>query len=243
MTVIRSYPTPKGGRVKMAIREDTIDEPVINSTAMHDEYDTRDFDLQPGDLFLDVGAYVGSVGCAVAADFPLARVVMVEAVPENAAVIRQSVVENGWFDGRVTVYNAAATSERGASSVFYGAPSDASEFMQTNRFVGGLLGLRDQADRTADVPNISLSDIVADYGPVAVLKIDCEGCEYAFLDDPVIDQVAYIIGEHHRSFERLLPLLEPTHEVTLVSTNPDASDFGIFTAHRKADWLMRTVKP
>jgi FkbM family methyltransferase len=231
MIVTKSYPTPRGNTVQLDIRLDTVDEPMVYGSIVEDEYGIKDMNLQPGDFFLDVGAYIGSVGLAVAADYPETMVMMVEAVPENVDSINRSVMANGWSTFRVFALNRAATSALGVSEVFYGSPTNGSSHQFTNRYVGGLEGWRKDFDRHALVPNISLSVIVAEHGPIAVMKIDCEGCEYSFLDDDAITQVDRIIGEFHGGFEPLEATLW-THKVTLISTNPDDANFGIFSAVR-----------
>jgi FkbM family methyltransferase len=228
-TLVRSYRTPKGGWVKMAMRLETADEPVISSTSQHDEYGVAGFDLKPGELMLDVGAYIGSVGLAVAADYPETRVVMVEVVPENVAVIRESIAANGW-DGRVTVHHAAAACEAGESTIRYGVKGRASQFRRYNRYVGGLLALGSDGPLTATVQNLSLTDLTDTYGDVAWLKIDCEGCEYSFLRDPAIWRVDNIIGEYHRGEGGITDLLAATH---LLAFRAENGHVGIFEASRR----------
>lgn len=226
-TVVRDYRTPKGNIVQMAMRPDTADEPVISSTSIADEYGVKDFDLQPGELFLDIGAYIGSVGMAVAADFPEAKVVMVEAVPENVAVISQSIAVNGWSD-RVWVYNSAAAAKSGHTIIKYGAGEGDSSYQKDNRFVGNLGALNETHD--LKVGNITLSQIVKLHGMPAIIKIDCEGCEYAFLSDKSVAGVRYIVGEwHHGGWEKILSLLGRTHNVKV----DDDPVVGLFWATRR----------
>lgn len=227
MTEVRTYPTPKGGFVRMAMRPDLVDEPVIASTAFHDEYGVAEMALKDDALMVDVGAYVGSVGLAVAADYPTVRVVMIEAIPENVEVIRESIIANGW-QGRVMAYNAAADSDAGFTAIRYGVKDEATDFQRSNQFIGNLLAL--DAPLVARVPNMSLSDITGIYGDVAWLKIDCEGCEYGFLMDPQIWRVANIVGEYHRGQEALSDLLSDTHDLAFT---PENDHVGIFRASRR----------
>jgi FkbM family methyltransferase len=227
VTVIRDYPTPKGGTVRMALRPDTADEPVISATSIADEYGVADFDLRPGELFLDVGAYIGSVGLAVAKDFPEAKVVMIEAVPENVAVISESIAHNGWRE-RVFVYHAAAAKRAGVTTIMYGAGVEDSSYQKDNRYVGNLGALNET--HAVRVTNMTLGNVIEAHGPVSVLKIDCEGCEYAFLDSPHVASVRHLVGEwHHGGRDRIMALLGPTHDVTI----DDDPIVGLFWAKRR----------
>jgi len=227
-TVTKSYRTPKGNSVTLAYRLDTADEPVIYGSIVEDEYGTAAFDLRAGDLFVDVGAYIGTVGLAVAADYPSVRVVMVEAVPENVVVISESIHINGLGD-RVWVHPNAASNVPGVTTIPYGDDGGGESYHRDNRFVGGLRALH--PDIFLDVQNITLRDIVNLYGDVAMLKIDCEGCEYAFLDSPVISQVSRIVGEQHNNGQKkLLALLGSTHTVTF---QPESEMVGLFWATRR----------
>ena len=63
---------------------------------------------------------------------------------------------------------------------------------------------------------------------VAFLKIDCEGCEWQFLDSPDIDRVDHIVGEYHiGDLVRLMGLLGGTH---IVETWNEEGGFGMFRA-------------
>lgn len=228
MTVIKQYPTPGGNTVLMAYRTDTADEPVISGTSIGDEYGVANLALEPGDLVVDIGAYIGSVAFAVAADFPEVRVVMVEAIPENCEVIKESVAANGWGD-RMFVYNSSASHKKGQTDVGYGAGEEDSSYQKDNRFVGGLKSLN-YAQHVV-LNNLSLSWIVKKHGEVAWLKIDCEGCEYDFLDDPAVKRVKVFAGEwHDGGRDTILKMLGATHDVTFDTDHPIV---GLFTATRR----------
>jgi hypothetical protein len=78
-------------------------------------------------------------------------------------------------------------------------------------------------------PAVSLDSLLAKYGidRVALLKIDCEGCEYQFLDTPAVARVDRILGEFHRRPEGIMALLAATHDVTI---RLDRGGVGIFDA-------------
>jgi FkbM family methyltransferase len=227
-TTLKRYPTPGGHTVLMAYRTDTADEPVISGTSIADEYGVANLKLEPGDVVVDIGAYIGSVAFAVAADFPEVRVVMVEAIPENCEVIKESIEANGWGD-RMFVYNASASHKKGQTDVGYGAGPEDNNYQKDNRFVGGLKSLN--YSQTATLPNLSLTAIVKQYGEVAWLKIDCEGCEYDFLDDPAVKRVKAFAGEwHDGGMDDIIRMLGKTHDVTFTNVE---NVVGLFEAKRR----------
>lgn len=211
--------TPAGHSVVMYYRDDTSDWNTVASILTSDEY------AMPRGLsgvILDVGSHIGAFAIGAAKDNPEATVIAVEALPENAELIQANSRIN---DARVTVYNASAG---GDGRVRYG--STISDFERQHYFIGGGIWQDDPAAKIIAVDVLTLSDIVEKHGPIAFMKIDCEGCEWAFLSDPAIAQVHMIVGEHHPRHgmgpARLRELLEPTHTVTL----DDALDFGPFRA-------------
>ena len=225
--ILKAYPTPRGGEVLMAHRPDTADEPVIVSTSMHDEYGLAALSFQTGDLALDIGAYVGSVSLALATDWPELRVVMVEAVAENVEVIEASIQANS-LESRVVVIHAAA-GDGNPQPIKYAALDNVEDgtFMFTNRYVGDLEVAK--GPNSVIIPGVSLTDLVMEYGSAAYMKIDCEGCEYPFLDSPAVGNVARITGEYHRGTAGIVERLLRTHRVEF---RPENESVGLFDAWR-----------
>lgn len=222
--MIRSggWVTPGGRTVTMEYRDDTSDWNTISAILTHDEY------TMPRGLsgtILDIGAHVGAFAVGAAMDNPAAVVVAVEALPENADLAQRNSDLN--HAGVIVLQRAAGVNGR----VRYGA-SD-TEFNAGHRFIGGGVWQEDSSATVIDVPTVRLWELVMDYGPVTFLKIDCEGCEWSFLEDAALGEVAEIAGEYHprggMGPARLRELLEPTHVVTL----DDTLDFGNFRAVRR----------
>jgi FkbM family methyltransferase len=116
--------------------------------------------LRPGDLFVDVGANVGTY-TILAADLG-ASVVAVEAAPDAAALLRENVALNGFEDVRVV--EAAAGASNGLV-----------------RFTEGFDDLnRIDPDGTAEVEQVTLDSLIGDQ-QVAGLKVDVEGFELEIL--------------------------------------------------------------
>lgn len=176
-----TFRLPHGGSVQMHTRPGTNDHNVCYSILTEDEYRIDELKPMTG-LALDVGAHIGAATVALCALNPELRVVAVEALPANVELLRLNTAP---YAERVTIIEAAA----GTNPVVRWDGKD-----RTHRFIGNQFGT---GGRAYSGDTVSLSQIVDEYGPVRFLKIDCEGCEDTFLNDPAIDQVEWVAGEFH----------------------------------------------
>ena len=224
-----AFETPGGNWVRMLVRDDTSDWNTCNAiTKVGDEYH-----LPKGQTgwAVDVGAHIGAWTVALLTDNPGMRCLAIEALPENVELINGNLALNGLTD-RAMVVNAAASVDDEPVVVHYSTDPH-------HRFIGSGGG----SGEAITLPTITLTDIIhgLDRGlnvlgvdRVALLKIDCEGCEYPFLTSPDIERVDRIEGEVHFGSAQLRRILEPTHDVVFPAfdANPD---FGPFTATRRVD--------
>jgi FkbM family methyltransferase len=227
----QTFTTPNGNAMTLFVREDTNDAALATGILSEDEYR-----LKGRHLFgwaLDIGAHIGTVAIALAVDHPGLRVIAVEPVPDNADLIRFAVAANGLTE-RVFVEESGAAGA-GATKVdvrfnFATGEADAG-YVHENRYVGNIWGPDAQAEVVA-AKAVTLSDLMTRYlvGTFALVKVDCEGCEWDFLTADM-SAVMEIIGEWHSApFSRLRRLLRATHEVELVN---DHGGIGIFQAFRR----------
>lgn len=218
-------------------REGTVDANAVYALA-DDEY--RLWDRSFSGWAIDVGAQIGTVGIDLARRNPSLRVVCVEAVPESSAILEQNAARLG--DGRVVSVRAWAGEPNDLTGTchygYRGGDVESDGYVSAHRFVGNTwLDSRDP-EFSIELPAVSLDALIDTYGmgDVAVLKIDCEGCEWAFLDTPAIAKVALIVGEYHGGYPgrsqhqpdpvgRIRALLEPTHDVTFWGTEPIIGTF------------------
>jgi FkbM family methyltransferase len=232
--------SPHGRPMMMAYRRETNDLSAIGATSTlwgfcGNEYLLRDLHDLKG-WAIDVGAHVGSVAMALAVDYPdTLRVLAVEALAENCEVMRQSIALNGVEN--VTVICAAAGDKVAKRvPIAYGWSQAASlddAYVQNSRFIGGMLS--DPSGTFAYPPGVTLTSLLDKYKieRVRFLKIDCEGCEWAFLRSPDIGRVDEIIGEYHfgGKMEGIHELLDATHNVVFLSAeDPVDSPVGLFRA-------------
>lgn len=242
--------SPAGKLLTFTVREDTNDGALTAGIlGDEDEYDLKGLPPLSG-WMLDVGAHIGSVAIALAVDNPELRVVAVEAIPENADLVRENAVRNGVSD-RVFVETAgaAAPGQRSVSITYDyqwvgkaggDLPVVPSNYVNQCRFIGNIFEYPEgqQQATTRKVPALSLSTIMRRYKieRLALLKIDCEGCEWQFFQDKALGKIDRIIGEYHGSgtttptgMERVHTLLDATHDVT----HRRGEDVGLFSAVRR----------
>jgi len=106
------------------------------------------------------------------------------------------------------------------------------DFRRTNRFIGGLEEQLDFSDSWADVPAYTLSALVRlAGGEVSLVKWDCEGCEWAGLDDPALSHVGIIVGEWHG--DPAVPGLHARLDATHTFESADRGGVGTFSARPK----------
>ena len=213
-----SWRTPRGREALLVIRDNTSDWNTVSSVMTHDEYELRPLTLDG--LAIDVGAHIGAVSIALALDNPDLRVVAVEAIEENADLVRRNVALNGLGDRVTVLHRAAAAPGVETADVFWRAQGN--ETVEHHAFIGNSTLVYEHGDtghETATVACVSLTAVMAreDARSASFLKIDCEGCEWSFLQDPAVARIARIHGEWHNVHghvrEDVLALL-PDHEVT-----------------------------
>jgi FkbM family methyltransferase len=197
-----TFRSPGGHAAQLLARPDTSDWNTLSSILTHDEYG-----LPRGrsGVAVDVGAHIGGWTIGVALDNPDMRVIAVEILPDNVELLERNIAAAGVAD-RVTVLRRSASNRHGPERVAYGPE-------QAHRYIGDQNTL-DGRDQAPDADGLTLADVV-DFvgGSIDLLKIDCEGCEFRFLDSPALTSVAEIVGEYHGPVARLLECLEATHVV------------------------------
>lgn len=203
--------SPRGRPVRMAYRPDTSDLSTIGSHLqlwgnLVDEYRLAGRTLTG--TVVDAGCHVGSVAVAILADNPEARVLCIEPLPDNCAVIRESLALNGLSDRAVVLEGAVGKDARTRTPIYW--DFSGSETALTHRYIGNLSG--QEPHRRIMARTYSLAGLVREYGPIAAIKLDCEGGEWGFLDSAAVHDVPLLFGEAHGSdWQRRLHELLPYH--------------------------------
>jgi len=240
------FKTPNGNPLPLYTRDGTADWNTCRASTTEDEYGVKGLSFQYPAVALDIGGYVGSFTAALLVDHPELYVVVVEPIPENVEMIRANLA--GTHDriiGGHVLHEAAVGVHGGEVTVRYDFEGDdgrVDDFAGQHRYVGNTSGFtyysHDREHKTVTVPTLSIADLVPK-GDIALCKIDCEGGEWLFLDDPDVARIALIVGEWHPNTgydfgqaedwvgdrDRLLSLLEPTHDVTFHGPQHGPGDF------------------
>ena len=234
--------TPNGHPIEFYCRESTNDAALVAGIMGEDEYDLEGERI--AGWVIDVGAHIGIVALSIARDFPEAKVVAVEAVFANASLLQKNIDLNGLSDRVWVEPFAAASPKESYVNITYDyvsvgtkdgtMPSIDQPYVKDCRYIGNIFEYPEgeQQAKTELVKAVSLSYLMDRYsmGRVQLLKIDCEGCEYAFLASKSVDRVDRIIGEFHRGSKRIVALLKKTHDITV---RLDRGGVGIFEANHK----------
>jgi FkbM family methyltransferase len=192
------WTTPRGRAVRMQYREGTNDWNTINAV-MEDEYALAELPALSG-LALDVGAHVGAVSVALAADNPNLHVVAVEPLSVNCAMIEHQRQVNGLAD-RLSVVCGAVDGASSPAHVEIRYDYEGNIPVFHHRFVGNTpFDKTHPADRWSveRAKRWTLAALLAQFGSVDFLKIDCEGAEFGFFEAPEDNaRVRLIYGEWH----------------------------------------------
>jgi FkbM family methyltransferase len=151
---------------------------------------------------------------------------------------------------RVEVINAFAAAPGTLTGVcHYGYrhdPDTVDAYVAAHRFIGGTWGEFGEGGEPEFAPVIeavNLDGLLSRFGieELALLKIDCEGCEYQFLDTPAVAYVDRILGEFHRRPEGIMALLAATHDVT-IRLHPEVALKVTLNVARSPDEAERQAK-
>jgi FkbM family methyltransferase len=148
---------------------------------------------------LDVGAHVGAFAVNAVSARPDVTVECYEPSPRTAEFLRGNVAANG-LDERIRVHEAALAGTAGtvnlddnsSGSVHNGLVSDAGRLVAGDDSTGHR--------HVVEVKAVTFDDAVASGGPFDVVKMDCEGGEYALVyasDKQNWAAVQRVVLEHH----------------------------------------------
>jgi FkbM family methyltransferase len=186
----RARPTPPPAGDRPPLPEGIVELDTLSGTFWFDESDSKltpwirehatweadvirllERTLQPGDVFVDVGANIGFhsvIGSRLVG--PGGRVFALEPLPWTVDVLRANVWRHR--GGNITVVPAAASDAVGTATL---------TIPREGRSGAGLdLGQLPGASETVEVVTTTLDDLLGEL-PVSVLKIDVEGAELRVL--------------------------------------------------------------
>jgi len=152
----------------------------------------RDLPLPSNPVVIDVGGFVGDFSLYAVKRLNASRVIVCEPSPRNWALLLKNIANNGYED-RIEPVNKAVT-DGGDVMMDIDAPDDRQSMVSAYYRSGG---------RLTAVPGISLEELLRDYGieSVDLLKIDCEGGEFAILESiksDLFSRIRNIVFEFHQ---------------------------------------------
>lgn len=225
-------------------RDGTSDVSAVAACFAEDEYDIRGRKLTG--WAIDVGAHIGTVAILMARQFPDLRVLAVEAVPENSDLLERNVARFGYGERITSIRAWAARPNELTGTCHYGyrhRDAESDSYIAQHRFIGNTWIDMGEPEFSVEMPAVSLDSLLETYGidEVSLLKIDCEGCEWAFLDTPVVAKVQTITGEFHGGYPghpnhhvdpmgEIAAMLAATHTVKILTSDPSV---GLFEAARR----------
>ena len=190
-------------------------------------YDIDSYKGRKPELIVDIGSHIGSFSRLAASKHPDAKIISVEPSADNYYITQLNL------------------SELPLATPIYGAISNEADkkftwhasYVPENTGGGGV-----QHNEDGDIPSILLSDIIKEHGQIDILKSDCEGGEWAWLEDLArngqMGKVTHIVGEAHAPdwASKLSHYLASTHDLQMTPAPNDATmTLGYFTASLKTD--------
>ena len=230
-----ALPSPRRGRlIEWRTRVSTNDGALVVGIIGSDEYKLGELPTLSGTA-IDIGAHIGIVALALAADHPNLHVIAVEVVDYNVEGLRLNIEHNGLSD-RITVIEAAADAPGVKSTKllwnYRTAENTDQAYTDDSRYIANIFDAKASDADWHKVKSVSLDTLMDGIDRLALLKVDCEGCEWAFLRSKRVADVDLIIGEYHNNggIETLRALIGSTHEVTQTGGQEDV---GMFRAVRR----------
>lgn len=125
--------------------------------------------LQPGDVFVDVGANVGMHTMAAARALRgQGRIIAFEPFEATRQLLEKTVWING-FDAMIDIHGSAVSDREGVQTLFLGSSSGHHSLFD--------LGGEASASAQVSVNTVRLESVIAAGMPVNLMKIDAEGAE------------------------------------------------------------------
>lgn len=171
------------------VRPGTTDEKVVPEVVTKHSYERKDFKIEPGEFWADIGANIGTFSCFAAQRG--AKVISFEPEDENFALLNTNIGLNG-FGSSVRTIKKAVTF-RGKNLLLYKCKSERNKYRHSTIPHKNWLPVK--------VAAISFQDVVAE--GVNCIKLDCEGSELEIFDNFTNwGNVNKLVFEYHFDLDR-----------------------------------------
>jgi len=127
--------------------------------------------IPEGGTVVDVGAHIGLFTLLAArAVGPGGRVIAIEPNPQTRSLLQENLVLNG-LEERVTVLGVAVSAERQRAVLH----------VNEEGFLSNLFSTEDGCESEVEVECVPLDELLVDWAPIDVMKLDVEGAEVSAL--------------------------------------------------------------
>ena len=196
---------------------------LVSEIFISKEYTPRGFEILENDVVVDVGAHKG-VFTAYAAKSTRGPIIAVEPAQENIEYLEKLVHTNGWEN--VRVLRAAVTGLEEGKVKLYLARSSS-----RNSILGKDVVSDENLQDFVEVENISLENVIGDLENVDLLKLDCEGAEFAIIkntNQSIFSKIQKMVLEYHakpqdESLSELISKLDSIFQTVTVIHKPNTS--------------------
>jgi FkbM family methyltransferase len=176
--------------LKITMRHNHGDASTLAEIFLDNCYDC-DLTLPARPIVVDVGGFIGDFSLYAVKRLNAAKVIVCEPSPRNWTLLLKNIANNGYED-RIVAVNKAVT-DGGNVMMNIDAPNG-SQCMVSAYFPS--------EQPLSAVSGISLGELLREHAieSVDLLKIDCEGGEYAILESTpsdVLDRIRNIVFEYH----------------------------------------------
>jgi FkbM family methyltransferase len=177
--------------LKITIRQNYGDAMTLAEIFLDNCYG-RNLNLSHNPVVIDIGGFIGDFSLYAVKRLNARRVIVCEPSPRNWALLLKNIANNG-YEGRIEPVNKAVT-DGGTAMMNIDAP-DECQCMVSAYYKSG--------QPLSAVPGISLGQLLQDHAieSVDLVKIDCEGGEYAILESTPADvfrRIRNIVFEYHQ---------------------------------------------
>ncbi|MBP9711147.1 MAG: FkbM family methyltransferase [Candidatus Pacebacteria bacterium] len=179
------------GGIVITVRPHTYDAFIVHEVFRHQGYAAGFVGLERenSSTIVDLGGHIGSLSLFAAEQYSQARVVSVEAVPENARLLQKNITDNT-LGGRVTVLPYAVGEKSGSLTIYLRSDRTAQH------------SALQKSDTSVTVPCLTLEEVFTKAGVIHcdLLKLDIEGSEYAVLMNAPLEVLKCIdrmVMEYH----------------------------------------------
>jgi len=173
----RDVNTIWGTKIPMHHRSGTNDSMVIESVMEYDEYKARDIAYGDNDIFIDIGAHIGTWSILMGIKNPTFKVYSFEAIPDNFELMKKNIILNNLTN--VFPFLLAISDISDITINIYHTTSE-TPFGASHRFIGSMMATQGEHYETT---TISLNDIFErnKIEKVRVIKTDCYDSETEIL--------------------------------------------------------------